>query len=303
MLRHFQTRRRFDIRISRSDGERVILDIGIAVGRNGSGITGIVRIQAVGRFPLVGDTVAVAVERFVTAIERAGTAMGQVFLGTDTVGRTFRAERREFVYQILVDLVAHRQARAHAVDNPMKRLLGRHHVHNRRVRFGPRGNAVERFQVIYTRTARRRIFGLGHFTTVGHAVLVGIVIVAGSIILEVGITPGKRSRSVPRTFHEIVVLDVSPRRPFAVAHDVATATSPVVNDIVDKLVKPLDFGITGLVFDIEVAIEGNTAFGLYQSAAGVRLQTLTDDGILYRDVARHRTLVVPTYREAFVASP
>ena len=165
------------------------------------------------------------------------------------------------------------------------------------------GNAIECFKIGDTITTRGIIFGIGHLMPVHRTVGIGIVIITGSIILEIVITPGKRSCSFPRAFHEIVVLDVCPRRSVAVAHDIATATAPIIYHIIYKLVQSLDFGITGLILDIEIAVKRNATLGLYQTTARVRLQTLTDNRVLNGNVGRNRTFFVPTYRETLVPSP
>ena len=92
---NFQLRRILDIGICRSNGKRVILDMGITVIGNRNGIGRIILIHERGRqlhTVLLTNTVAIGIEGFISAIKRTRTAMRQIPLGRNTIGRTFFPE-------------------------------------------------------------------------------------------------------------------------------------------------------------------------------------------------------------------
>ena len=66
--------------------------MGITVIGNRNGIGRIVRIQTVGQLPFIGNAVAIGIEGFISAIKHTHTAMRQIPLGRNTIGRTFFPE-------------------------------------------------------------------------------------------------------------------------------------------------------------------------------------------------------------------
>ena len=66
--------------------------MGITVISNRNSIGRIIRIQTVGQLPFIGNTVAISIEGFISAIKRTRTAMRQISLGRNTIGRTFFPE-------------------------------------------------------------------------------------------------------------------------------------------------------------------------------------------------------------------
>jgi len=141
--------------------------------------------------------------------------------------------------------------------------------------------------------------------------------------VEVSVTSRKRrhARAGPRD--EVIIDNIRVALPVAVACDVATAAAPVVDDllfidvsktraalflpvlsecskayIILKIVDTLDLGIPRLIIDIQIPKKADPTIRLHESTARMRVQALTDDGILDRHIAH-----VAIYRERLVPSP
>ena len=134
-------------------------------------------------------------------------------------------------------------------------------------------NGIYCIETLEVDTLRTIALGAEHFlgceeSAIENSVFIVVKIVAGTEETEALFATGERfGCAVPWTAHEIVVLDVSPRVAFRVAHDIGSTVAPVVDDIVDILVKAFDFGVTGLVLNIEVAVECDATVSLDETSA------------------------------------